>query len=321
MINRQNYQDVKAFLRYQERVLQNSAKTIKRNRAHLRHLLEWCDATAFPRARLLTTPTFPAYLSALELAAGTIKHGLSISKAFFRFARVEWARRYKPITQTWIDTLTPPRHIANAMQPQREIYTPDDLLRIAAIQPAHLREQRAQAGACMLFVSGMRAGALASLPITAVDLKACTLHQLPELGVETKNSQAAITYLLRSLPHLNDIIMAWDILVRRELPENALWYATLTRDNSQITATTTVAAGRIKTIQDDIRLICALAGIPYRSPHKLRHGHAVYALKRAQDMKTWKAVSQNMMHSSTTTTDKIYGGLLDDDLRNVITNL
>ena len=123
------------------------------------------------------------------------------------------------------------------------------------------------------------------------------------------------------MPRLVEIVAGWDRLVRSHLPEDALWYATLSRDNSRLTCTTVAAAGRTKTVQDDIRLICDLAGIPYKSPHKLRHGHAVYALKRAQDMKTWKAVSQNMMHSSTTTTDKIYGNLLDDDLHDLITNL
>ena len=123
------------------------------------------------------------------------------------------------------------------------------------------------------------------------------------------------------MPRLNEIILGWDQMVRRELPEDALWYSTLSRDNSHLVVTRSVSAGRTKTIQDDLKLICNLARIPYRSPHKMRHGHAVYALKRAQDMKTWKAISQNMMHSSTTTTDKIYGNLLDDDLRNVITNL
>lgn len=321
MIHRQNYLDINAFLRYQDRVLQNSPKTIKRNRAHLRHLLEWCDATPFPRAKTLTTPTFPAYLTALDLSAGTIKHGLAITKSFFRFSRIEWARRYQAITQTWIDTLAPPRHIRNAQPPPREIYTADDMQRIAAVQPTHLREQRAQAGACMLFISGMRAGALGSLPISAVDMRSSALYQYPDLGVATKNSKSAITYMLRSLPRLFEIVRVWDQMVRSELPADALWYATVSRDNSKLTITRRATEGRLKSIQDDIRLICGLADIPYRSPHKIRHGHVVYALKRAPDMETWKAVSQNIMHASTNTTDSIYGNLLDDDLGSVITNL
>jgi site-specific recombinase XerC len=36
-------------------------------------------------------------------------------------------------------------------------------------------------------------------------------------------------------------------------------------------------------------------GLKYHSPHKFRHGHAVYALNKAKDVPAIKAVSQNLM--------------------------
>ena len=51
-----------------------------------------------------------------------------------------------------------------------------------------------------------------------------------------------------------------------------------------------------------------------RSPHKFRHGHAVYLKKRSKDMADAKAASQNLMHSSVLTTDKLYGILGSDDV-------
>lgn len=72
---------------------------------------------------------------------------------------------------------------------------------------------------------------------------------------------------------------------------------------------------------EDIRLICKKAGIPYLSPHKLRHGHTVYALKRAQNVAQLKAVSQNIMHKSLVTTDQIYGNLVNDDVQDIIAAL
>jgi len=37
-------------------------------------------------------------------------------------------------------------------------------------------------------------------------------------------------------------------------------------------------------------------GLPYHSPHKFRHGNALYSLKIAKDIQALKAVSQNLMH-------------------------
>ncbi len=61
--------------------------------------------------------------------------------------------------------------------------------------------------------------------------------------------------------------------------------------------------------------MCELAGISYKSPHKLRHGHAVYALSNAQSIADMKAISQNLMHSDLSITDKIYGVLTESDLK------
>lgn len=321
MIHRQNYLDVKAYLTHKQVVLQRSQKTIRRDWAHLRHVLEWCDEIPFPQAYELRSPVFPAYLVMQDLSVGSIKHGLSSTRAFFRFAATEWPQRYKKITPSWINTLVPPRHISNGeLLPKRKIYTLDDMMRIADVVPTDLRETRAQAGACMLFISGMRPGALGSIPIYAVNVQSLTLQQLPSLGVKTKNGKAAITYMI-PIARLLEIVSAWDAFVRVTLPEQALWYATLKRDKSAVTATFQAAEGRVQSIEDDLKILCKLAGIPYRSPHQLRHGHAVYGLKRSKDMKTFKAISQNLMHASITTTDTIYSRLLHDDIRDVITNL
>lgn len=56
----------------------------------------------------------------------------------------------------------------------------------------------------------------------------------------------------------------------------------------------------------------------YHSPHKFRHGHAVYALKLAKDIAALKAVSQNLMHENLSITDGVYWILSEIDVRNQI---
>lgn len=68
-------------------------------------------------------------------------------------------------------------------------------------------------------------------------------------------------------------------------------------------------------------MICARAGIEYKSPHKFRYGHIVYARSFARNMEEAKAVSQNVLHSTSITTDKIYAKLTTDQVQNVILSL
>lgn len=326
MIRRQNWLDVRAYLHHIERVKQNDIETVKRARSHLRHLLEWADETPFAKARGID-PTFPTYLLTAradgrdkKLAPASIIKCLANARQFFAYARDEWPLRYKPISESWISMLLPPRHIrSDSRLPVRQYYELADVLKIAAVSTATLLEERGKVAVCMGFLSGMRADALASLPIYCVHLEARQIDQLPEAGVRTKNRKAAITYLLE-IPELLEVCKQWDRRVQ-SLPKEALWYSTLTSDGMKLTPTTKAYAGRNNVIERDVRLICERAGVPYQSPHKLRHGHVVHALKQARNMAELKAISQNIMHASVVITDQVYGKLINNNVRDAISKL
>lgn len=326
MINRQNFLDTRAYLHYCEHGRQVASLTASRYRGALRHLIEWADETPLPDARRIE-PSFPSYLLTARadgkdkpLSPASMHKILQTTRLFFEFARSEWPHRYKAVSPSWIHLLQPPRNVRlSSRLPDRQIYSLDEVRQIASVSTETLREERGQVAVCMLFLSGMRADALASLPISCIDLARRQVEQLPALGVRTKNRKAARTYLLE-LPDLLAVLERWDARVRT-LPESCLWYATLTSDGMAITATTHAHTNRVNSIADDIRLICARAGVPYRSPHKLRHSHVVWSLKRAHTMGDLKAISQNVMHSSVMITDGIYGNLVDDDVKNTIARL
>jgi hypothetical protein len=61
--------------------------------------------------------------------------------------------------------------------------------------------------------------------------------------------------------------------------------------------------------------------VTYHSPHKFRHGHAVYALRLAQDIAALKAMSQNLMHEHLSITDWVHGILFETDRRQQIASL
>lgn len=327
MIHRQNWLDVRDYLYYIERVKQNDIETVKRARSHLRHLLEWADDSPLIKARGID-PTFPSYLVATRsvthdqpLAPASIVKCLANARQFFAFARAEWPLRYRLISESWIDLLQPPRAIrSDSRPPVRRIFDLDAVRTIASVSTATLREERGQVAVCMLFLSGMRADALASLPISCMRLEDHAIHQFPLMGVRTKNRKAAVTFLL-DIPDLFAVVERWDRRVRAALPTEALWYATLARDGMTLTATTEAVHRRYDVVEEDVRLICDRAGVEYQPPHRLRHGHVVWALKQARTLADLKAISQNVMHSSVVITDGTYGKLVEDDVSAAISRL
>jgi integrase len=80
--------------------------------------------------------------------------------------------------------------------------------------------KRDQAAAAMLFLSGMRATAFATLPIEAVDLGEKTIKQWLELVVQTKNGKREKTNLL-PIPELMNVVEEWDSRVRNLLDSSA----------------------------------------------------------------------------------------------------
>lgn len=196
-----------------------------------------------------------------------------------------------------------------------------EVLALASVSVETLHEARAQAGAALLFLSGMRADTLASLPMQCIDLPNLRIYQIPSMGVRTKNNKAAITYLL-NVPELLDVVRAWDNRLRqRSFAPNALWYAPLNHDGMEIYETSRAIQARHGIIRDDIEMLCKKLGVSYASPHKFRHGHIVYARSFASNMEEVKAISQNVMHANTIITDQIYSGLAADKVQSVITNL
>lgn len=78
---------------------------------------------------------------------------------------------------------------------------------------------------------------------------------------------------------------------------------------------------RNEAVAKRLRIVFRLAGLPYKSPHKFRHGHAVYALQHAKTMADYKAVSMNLMHEDIRVTDGIYAPLAGDEVQRRITSL
>jgi site-specific recombinase XerD len=327
MIVRQNWLDLNSYLDYHEHTLLRSLKTIARKHNYLHHLLEWAEATPFPAVAAIK-PVFSAYLLVLRigkmeapLSPAGMKRTCAEAQNFFRWMAVFEGSRYKSIDPLWIEPLRPPHRYDVQSELQELVYfSPDEVLALCELQPERLIEQRDQAAAAFLFLSGMRIDAFVSLPIRGVDLVRMRVKQLPKWGVRTKNHKAAITFLYQ-IPKLLTIVQAWDLLVRSELDVNSPWYAYLSTDGRGFDGTLEASAYRRQDFARGLKHLCKQAEIAYRSPHAFRHGHGVFGVQHARNVEELKAVSQNMMHKALTTTDSMYGNPHGENVRSVITSL
>ena len=75
-----------------------------------------------------------------------------------------------------------------------------------------------------------------------------------------------------------------------------------------------VGENRSIALNKRLRALFTLASLPPLSPHKFRHGHAVWALQHARTMADYKAISQNLMHGDIRVTDGIYAPLLGREI-------
>jgi len=326
VISRENYRLTQRYLAYLAEVEQLQAKTLTNKRVHLRHLLEWADERSFAQAPSIR-PTLPRYLlTARDDGAGkplSHEHMAKVcgtTRHFFTWLSREESGRCRAITPGWIATLEPVRRPGDDVPPERSIYSLEDMRAMVALPAEKLTERRVRAAVAMLFLSGMRIGAFVTIRIDCVDLAHRTIKQWPSMGVHTKGSKTATTHLL-DIPDLLEVAQGWDSYLRSVSPLSALWYPALLRDGTGVDLAATSHPNRRAQFDVELRALCERAGLPYRSAHKIRHGHAVYALKQAQTLADYKAISQNMMHASLQTTDTVYAVLTPDDVGARIGNL
>jgi integrase len=321
-------------LEYRRRDIQNDPHTVATYWQSLKHLLIWAGKRSFKEAPKINPP-FPEYLLTARnesyertpkdkpLTPKYMVKVLSHARFFFEWAHL-YERGFGEINEAWIRTLKVRRSARPESRLQvRSYWRLEDLRKITALQPANLREERDIAALSFLFVSGMRIGAFVTLPAACVDMSRRRIMQLPEMGVCTKNHKAAITYLI-PIPDLLNVVEKWDKRIQG-LEGKYNWYPALNTDGWAGTILrpgllTGKYTGRAEAFDKGLKLLCQRAGVPYKSPHKIRHGHGVYGVKNSKNMGQLKAISQNLMHENVGITDGIYGKLAEDELGEIIAN-
>lgn len=322
MILRQNWLDTEEHQEYRRSVHQDSWRTQQTRASQLKQLLMWADAKPLTRAPEIR-PTFPEWLAVQvhdgqRAAYAGQEAAVSAAKTFFDWAVAAYPRRYRAVTRLWLDSLRPIKPKTGVKL--RKAYTLENVRAMLRVAQDGLMVERAKAAVAFLFLSGARIGAFVTLPIKAIDLDKRRVQQWTELEVRTKFGKSATTFLL-DIPDLLDVVRAWDGVVRPALGPDDCWYANIEGAYQKAVVSTRRDTGEVTSLYEGLRFLCDAAGVPYMSPHKLRHGHVMHALSHSKTPADWKAISQNVMHSNLSTTDGIYGILKDDEIADRIGRL
>jgi len=309
MINRDNWRIVNDFLKYRKDRKHLSEKSLRLERTWLQHTLLWLGEKPIESAPKIR-PVFSDYVLCLKdsnYSAEYVRKLVSTNKRFFEWVSVHKDGYKQKLPIDWLDDLTVPR--LPEKEKEHEYVSYDEILQIAHAPVESLRDQRIQAAAILWFLSGIRIGAFVTLPIKAVNLDDLEIYQFPSLGVQTKFKKSGTTDLL-NLSDLLEIPKRWDRLVRSQLPDSSFWFAPLSPDTGTFDRSiTAIGANRSQRAYKDLKDWLERVGLPFRSPHKFRHGYATYCMNHYKELPQLKAFSQNLMHSSITITDSIYGVL------------
>jgi len=324
MINKKNWKLTNQYLDDRLHVDQISQGSLGVEKTYLRYLLEWADVTHFSKARKIT-PTFPEYMKTARLdnkkgslSPTHINKILSTARRFFMWL-FERGGQYRSLKPSWIKKIRSKR--LTAIPQTKEYVSYEDILEIDRIPARTAMERRIQAAAVLMYLTGIRVGALVTLPIKAVDLKNRFIYQYPSLGVHTKNNKSAKT-VIYPIPELLAVVQAWDNEIREVLPEDGFWFAPLLPESGEIDPNNLIAKdSRVSLVQKNLRKFLRKYGLPERSPHKFRHGHVHYGQAHSRNQADYKAVSQNVMHSTTGITDQFYSNMGDQEKKNRIDSM
>lgn len=332
MINRQNYKDVQKYLTYKKEVRKVAESSQTVYRTWLNYALEWADEVPFSECFRIKE-SLPDYLQKMvnegKMSSYTAHKTCKNFREFLHYMKDEVPSRYEKLKVNFIKSISIKND--NDQTKPVKVYSLEEAIKIAELElPEYdLSLRRVQAGACFMYLSGMRIGALLTMPIEAVNLEKFKVYQLPAMGVHTKYGKKGITSIYR-ISQLLDVVKKWDDFMRNNYSEKNYWYPRLDRNKrirpaepvkGDVNKSTSDIHSVTATFYKNLEKLCLMAGVDYKSAHAFRYGHINFGMSHAKNMQEFKAVSLNVMHGSMDITDKIYSRMNIDTVNETITNL
>lgn len=180
----------------------------------------------------------------------------------------------------------------------------------------------------ILYCTGIRVGALISLPIKCLDIFEWNIYQYPKEGVNTKFTKTIDSYFFNFNQEWRDTVKEYVNLLKEKgfgyndplFPSTKLehkrgTYCYVGENLDKKFWESTSSLSKI------VKKRFAEAGLPAFSPHSIRHSFVVELLNRCSTGIQIKAVSQHLGHEHLETTLGCYGTLDKQHLFDILKNI
>ena len=241
------------------------------------------------------------------LAKSTILHKLGHLREFLGW--LETRPGYRSLDPDVAAFLSPPRRDEMTVRtppPKQGLSMPDLLKAIEGMSTQTIADRRDRAAIALIALTCVRDAALVSLRRKHIDLAQGRLNQ-DATEVDTKFGKNLWTHFFPVPAPIRESVIAWV----EEL--DALGYPgdgpLLPRDVSPVGLREPAPWKTAVPVRAIMKRACINAGIGYRPPHTIRHTLTVYGDQVCRTLLDKKAWSQNLGHSSLTTTELSYGRL------------
>ena len=266
------------------------------------------------------------------LSLNTRYQTLRVVEKYFRWLMTQPGYRSK-ICADDIEFLKLDKKSARAVRTSRPIrrIPPLEYVKklVESIKPENELDRRDRALISFTLLSGMRDGAIVSLPLSAFNESDLTVNQSPLIGVQTKFSKANHSRLMEFGDWLIEPIHEWVAYLKSQklfsqtdplFPASRQEFAPNTFCFKSINVETSFwsNAGPMRQI---FKNRARQAGLEYFPPHSFRHLAIHLALDACKSNLDIRAVSQNVGHENIATTLLDYGALDDRTTLATIENM
>lgn len=247
------------------------------------------------------------------LSAGTMEGQVRMLKTFFVWLSQQqgYKSRISHTDAEYFNLSRAERRVAHTAK-RKQVATIAQCKRAFDLMPnATVIERRDRALFACLIITGMRDGALASMPLSCVDLSEGLVYQ-DAREMRTKAAKTITTYFLPVDPDYTACFVAWveylqnDLLFGHDDPVFPRPQMALGDAGFQVAGLSRDFYTSARKIRDVVKSAFSNAGFQPYGPHSLRSTLTKWAEKQYPTREGFKAFSQNLGHDSVVTTIASY---------------
>jgi site-specific recombinase XerD len=305
------------YFQMQRHVNGKSDNTISGEERMLAKFEKFAKLKSFTRFNRNVAIAFKEYLFEQELSHSTILRHMEVCKTFFSWLQSQpgYKRALKADDAQYFSLTEKEKRAATSIPPCKFPTLRDVLLAVRTMPSSTAIEKRNRAMIALVGITGIRISALISLQLKHLDIDERLVTQDPR-EVDTKASKLIQTYFVPVSDELEAIVIEWVNYLRDECGfsgPDPLFPKTAQKQGDlfefEVDGLTREFWATAESARDVFAEAFSNAGLDIYPPHTFRKMLVSEMYRKELSIAEFKALSQNLGHSSAQTTLTSYGTL------------